>query len=349
MFDSNLSDEDREKLARLAVQEAGMHPTLFLPSDKPGLQSDDSMAEAGRKVLAYYFARMQEQEAPVREGQQNKDAIHDMRVATRRLRSALDIFGGFYRTSALRPFAKELRKVARSLGAVRDLEVVRAKAEDHAATSSSVEADLNDQGFQALLKNWQEQFDAATTDLIETLDSHQYAEFLADFAQFVTNPGKAALEMADKAQPHLVCHVAPLLIYERYEAVRAYETVLDNAPLDTLHALRIAAKGLRYTLEAFTEILQPEAKSVISAAKAIQDHLGELQDARVAVDLMHDFIAASRETSKTHQHQPIAGVLSYMAIRESDKQELLNTFAQGWEAFTHPDIRRALALTVSVL
>src|SRR5437870_6198022 len=115
MVDSNLSEEDREKIAHLAIQEAGMHPTLFLPSDKPGLQPDDSMAEAGRKVLAYYFARMQEQEPSVREGHQNKDAIHDMRVATRRMRSALDIFGAFYRGSAIRPFSKELRRVARSL------------------------------------------------------------------------------------------------------------------------------------------------------------------------------------------------------------------------------------------
>ncbi len=110
-----------------------------------------------------------------------------------------------------------------------------------------------------------------------------------------------------------------------------------------LHALRIDAKRLRYMLEAFEEALGTEAKRVIDAAKALQDHLGDLQDARVAITMMQAFVEGTDETQST------AGVLKYMAVRENEKQQLLSAVGQTWQAFAQPDVRRALALAVSSL
>lgn len=308
--------------------------------DKPGISADDPMSETGRKVLAYYFARMHAEEEKVR-AENTSDPIHDMRVATRRLRSALALFSPFYHKRAIKPFRKTLSEVADALGAVRDMDVFRHKTQEYA--ESLPEADR--EGLQPLLDDSQGQIDEAYKILIDILDSHRYQRFLTTFADFVTLPEKGARPLADQDQPipYRVRHVIPPLVYEKYAAVRAYEPALEGASLDTLHALRIDAKRLRYALEAFEEVLGPESKPAITAVKALQDHLGDLQDARVAGLHMMNFIQVASE------HASTAAILQYMAAREAGKQDLLNTVAQAWEAFTQPDVRRALALSISVL
>ena len=95
---------------------------------------------------------------------------------------------------------------------------------------------------------------------------------------------------ADKPLPNRVCHLVPTLIYDRYQVVRGYETVIEDAPIETLHALRIDCKRLRYSLEFFREVLGPEAKDVIREVVIIQDHLGDLHDADVACSLLVGFL-----------------------------------------------------------
>ena len=84
--------------------------------------------------------------------------------------------------------------------------------------------------------------------------------------------------------------------------------------------LRIEAKRLRYTLEAFEEVLGTEPPKVIDAVKAIQDHFGDLQDARVANAMMNDFI------QEVDEHQSRAAVLQYMSVREEEKESRSRNF-----------------------
>jgi CHAD domain-containing protein len=125
--------------------------------------------------------------------------------------------------------------------------------------------------------------------------------------------------------------------------VRAYETALPGASLATCHKLRIEAKRLRYALEAFEEALGPEARSVIDSAKKLQDHLGNLQDARVAIAAIQRFMQEAGAQLSTE------GIAQYLTAREEEKHRLLSDIPQVWEAFTNPDIRSALALAVSIL
>jgi CHAD domain-containing protein len=181
--------------------------------------------------------------------------------------------------------------------------------------------------------------------LIQTLDSRRYARFVDDFAAFVSTPQRDALDMTGSArpEPYLVRHVAPRLIYDRYTTVRAYETAVPGAPLTTYHRLRIEAKRLRYALEAFEEALGPDVRHVIDSAKRLQDHLGNLQDTRVAIAAIQRFIQAADPQLST------VGIIQYLAAREEEKHRLLSDIPQVWEAFTTPGVRSALALAVSSL
>ena len=88
----------------------------------PGVQPDDLLAEAGRKVLRYHFTAMLRHEAGTRLGE-DSEALHDMRVATRRMRAAFEVFGEVFRPKVLKTHVKRLRTAGRTLGRVRDLDV----------------------------------------------------------------------------------------------------------------------------------------------------------------------------------------------------------------------------------
>ena len=140
-----------------------------------------------------------------------------------------------------------------------------------------------------------------------------------------------------------VRHVAPGLIYQQYGIVRAYETILETISLDALHELRIQCKRLRYMLESFEDAMGGDAKTVIDSAKGLQDHLGDLQDARVANQIMHEY------TLQVDERQPTSAVLQYMAVRETEMQTLLADLKHAWKTFSRAEVRRSLALAVSKL
>ncbi|HNL22169.1 MAG TPA: CHAD domain-containing protein, partial [Rhodocyclaceae bacterium] len=80
---------------------------------------------------------------------------------------------------------------------------------------------------------------------------------------------------------------APALIWEAYARVRAYEPLIADAPIETLHALRIEGKRLRYTLEFFSCLLPARRlKPYLATLNQLQDELGLINDHVTAIDLV---------------------------------------------------------------
>ena len=317
----------------------------------PGVLADDPMSEAGRKVLRFHFARMLRHEQGTRLGEDIEE-LHDMRVATRRMRSAFRVFGDFFEPQAITPLLKGLRRTGRALGAVRDLDVFMEKAQRYLDTlPPEQQANLD-----PLLDSWRSQRQAARQRMIAYLDGEKYGRFVEVFATFLETPGLGARPVPPgHPEPYLVRHVAPRLIYTRYEAVRAYEPVLDGAPIEVLHALRIDCKRLRYALEFFREVLGSEATEVIEEGVIIQDHLGDLHDADVADGLLRNFLdggapVAGKKAAAAPRRRVIApGVVAYLAVKQSELQSLIDAFPAAWERLNRPEVRHTLALAVSVL
>jgi CHAD domain-containing protein len=303
------------------------------------------MAEAGRKVLYLHFTRMLANEAGTRLGE-DLEALHDMRVATRRMRAAFDLFAPYYEPKALAPFAKGLRRTGRTLGAVRDLDVLLNKA---VAYQTALPPE-NSGALEPLLVYWQTRREVSRRQMLEYLDGASYRRFRDAFEVFLLSPGAGALPpRGDEIKPYQVRHLVPRLVMGRYEAVRAYEVVMPGAPLTTYHMLRIDCKRLRYALEFFREVLGPEAPSLIKQVTAMQDLLGELQDAHVAEGLLEEFLSQYRRKHKKEPGLPLEGVSGYLQAQRAIQAELLARFPEPWAAMVGPDFRRALGVTLAAL
>jgi len=310
----------------------------------PGALPDDHMSEAGRKVLRFHFERMLEHEPGTRLGEDIEE-LHDMRVATRRMRSAFGVFSPYFDPDALQPFLKGLRRTGRALGGVRDLDVFMEKAQRYRNTLPEEEQSSLD----PLLTDWKEQREAKRAQMLEYLDGKRYERFVRDFGEFLLTEGAGALPVpADEPVPHRVCHLVPTLIYNRYQVVRGYETVIEGAPIETLHALRIDCKRLRYSLEFFREVLGPEVEETIKEVVIMQDHLGDLNDADVACSLLVAFLEGWARAAQRERIN-VSGVTRYLVAKQNDLRELIESFPDAWQNFNRPEVRRNLALAVSVL
>jgi len=326
----------------------------------PPMLPDEAMSEAGRKAMYTHFLKMLANEAGTRSGE-DIEFLHDMRVSTRRMRAAYRIFADYYVAKTIAPFNKGLRRTGAMLGAVRDLDVLLEKAQAWEMASEERQADAtalaidgsppNARSLEPLMADWHTRREVARRQMLEYLDSPAYRRLVVEFQAFLTTPGAGALPVeAGAPTPYQVRHVAPRLIFTRYEAVRAYEPILDGAPLTTYHALRIDFKRLRYELEFFREVLGPETPGLIKSTVAMQDLLGALQDAYVAEGLIAEFLAAQKaKRKKRYASGELAGVEAYLETQRAVQQELVLGFPAPWAEIVGPDFRRTLALAVAAL
>ena len=319
---------------------------------KPGIQMDDAMSEAARKTLLFHFQRMVEHEAGTRAGE-NIEELHDMRVATRRMRAALQIFDGYLDPDTIRPFGKSLRRIGRSLGAVRDLDVFRVKTNKYI---DGLEVGRREE-LAPLLAAWQKEYDKARGELIAYFDGEKYQRFKETFGEFLRSPGKAAAPVVSREDvpvPYRVRHVLPRILFEGWGSVRAFDEWMagENVALTRYHQLRITSKGLRYALEFFAETLSADAAGLIEQMKGLQDYLGDLQDGVVACNILREFLTWG-EWKREPQAQPAPGevivapgVAAYLAARQTEIQELVKGFPPIWEAICSPEFNRRLVALV---
>jgi len=296
-----------------------------------GLNPWDAMPTAARKVLSYWYRQTRAHEAGTRLGE-DPEELHDMRVATRRMRSALNLFRGYVTGPAIARVGERLRRAGAALGAVRDLDVAIARAEAFADEHEGLD-------LTPLLRRWRRRRDRARQALVRYLDSREYVRFQQSMAELLasleTEEGWARGTLA-------VGTLAPKMLYVQNAVVTGYGAVLDNAPVQLLHALRIDAKRLRYGLEFFREVLPDELQALIPVVVRLQDHLGELHDEYVAMTMID-------ETLRGHERaRSSAGALAYREACVAREQALEKAFGEAWKAFWAQKSRRLLKRQLAV-
>lgn len=313
-----------------------------------GVQPDDPLAEAGRKVMRYHFAQMLLHENGTRLGADIEE-LHDMRVATRRMRAAFEVFSEAFTEKAIKTHLKGLRATGRNLGRVRDLDVFMEKAHIYL---KKLPADRQAE-LEPLLHSWADEREKDRVIMVNFLDGSKYAEFKEDFLHFVSTPGAGARKLSSTdLLPSRAGDIAPILIYTRLASVRAFNSILETASLEQFHALRIEFKKLRYTVEFFREVLGEESKLVINDLKLIQDHLGDLNDAHVATQILRDFLTVwekEQDQLPVAQRKSPEPILAYLTFRYNELQRLMQSFQETWQHFNRPEFQQNLSQAVAGL
>ena len=219
------------------------------------------------------------------------DAVHRMRVATRRARSVLRAYRGVLDRAATDPIAAELRWLAAELGADRDREVLTQRL---TSGLDDLPAGLPAGPVRDRLRDWSRaRHEQARRRLLAVLDGERYLALLDALDELLSDPPLRAAATRP-ARPVLGTAVRR----ERRRLRRRLAEALRRPPgadRDTaLHEARKAAKRVRYAAEAAAPVLGKRAARTVSRAKRIQRLLGDHQDGVMARDLLLDLAAEAR-------------------------------------------------------
>jgi CHAD domain-containing protein len=208
------------------------------------------------------------------------DAVHQMRVATRRLRSALATFRPLLAAGAGDRLREELKWLGGALGAARDTDVMR---QNLSAAVEALPADLVLGPVQRRIDlHVAQAHDRAHASVRAALDSDRYLALIADLEEFLASPplttlaGRPAREQL-RRRVRTACH-------RLQRTVTALDDLTGSERDLHLHEIRKAAKRARYAAEAARALPGKDgkrAKAVASVMEAIQENLGDHQDAVV--------------------------------------------------------------------
>lgn len=194
------------------------------------------------------------------------EALHDMRVATRRLRSALRLFRAWLPPEAP-PLREQLRWLAGALGEVRDLDVQIERIEAFAEAEPDLEP------LAALLRIRR---DGARERMLAALDDPRYEALLGALEYL-------AASATEGDAPALT--EAPALLARQWRRFNRLARQLDaDSPDKDYHATRVVGKRLRYAVEFVAPLYGKRAGRMRAATTGVQDRLGAHQDAAVAIE-----------------------------------------------------------------
>jgi CHAD domain-containing protein len=145
-----------------------------------GLTADEPFRTAAGKILWTRFEEMMSFADTALEGK-DIEGVHDMRVGSRRLRAALELFRDVFPKSEYRPMLRGLKTLADALGQVRDLDVmIEGLQKDLAGRPPAQRLVLNE-----LRVETREQREQARADLRLTMDEFERTDFSRRFLAFV--------------------------------------------------------------------------------------------------------------------------------------------------------------------
>lgn len=272
------------------------------------------------------------------------DAVHQLRVTTRRIRALLRVFRACFEFGSLDHLRDELDWLGETLGRARDIEVLQALIGPEAEGT-------------ALAANLEGRHQDAMADVIEALKSSRFTHLVDESLHFVTTPPWA--EGANERERAFVRNllrkekrrIAKQVSRERKDALAGIDTAKDE---EELHEVRKTARRGRYSAETCRGI---RAWFAARRMEHLQDILGSHRDAVLSIAVIDEFpdesLVAARQRlvekadRKLHQYERLARHRAYRAevkgaVVKEEKPYAVEKSDEEWQATLSADEYRVL-------
>lgn len=311
---------------------------------------DEGACIFGAKVLIRHTKALSEEVAGLRSGGQDTELIHRARVASRRLRATLPLFADCLPRKTSKSWLKQISKVTKKLGEARDSDVQIEVLEKFQA---KIAEEQYQPGINRLLLRLRQQREKLQPPVLQAMDSLVDSQILDEIQDYCA-------PLADREgsvylyTPALYRHSFNT-IQQRLDTLLSFEDVVPHPEASQeLHQMRIAAKWLRYTLEAFAPLYANELKIFIDSVKEIQDLLGDLHDCDVWLEFLPQFIQEEQQRTleyygSTESMQLIEpGLERFRADRQQKRDNSYKTFAARWQQWKNEALWDKLRQTIQV-
>jgi CHAD domain-containing protein len=290
-----------------------------------GIDCDEVALQGIREVLNSRFKEMCDLRSEALDWT-NPAGVHDMRVASRRLRSALTDFMPYVRKRFLDHSLKDMKGIGDALGEVRDLDVAIGSLENLAGkTPDDVRNFLSE-----IVEEQKTSRRKKRKDLKQVLRRTQLKQIESDFA--------AAVDSAT-SEPQRKKRVSGEMSYEKLgrsilvghvkEIEKLSKGLYQPFDVESLHTLRIAFKGLRYSVEIFEPCWGRHLTTFAKRAAGLQTSLGKLHDCDVWIESFGERL--SRAKSQENKSDAIVWLLRhFVGLRTKHFKDTLGLWRK-WE------------------
>lgn len=306
------------KVARALAPRSLDAPDLTPPS---ALDIASTPTDVLRASISRSTARLLAHDPGVRLGGDAED-VHQARVATRRMRSDLRTFRAALDPGWDESLRDELKWLGTLLGAVRDADVLLERLAHQIAELDDVDPAAGER----LLDVLRAEREATRAELLVGMRSDRYLDLVdrllaaARSVPVSTDGADFELDLGD-------------LVAKPWKKLRDAVRALDRDPPDAqLHAVRIRAKRARYAAEAVAPAVGKSAKRFAAAVAAVQEVLGDHQDAVVAAQWLRDHAPADDGGAAF-----VAGLL--VGVEADAAEQSRDDWPAAWKAAARPDLR----------
>ncbi len=265
---------------------------------------------------------------------EDSECVHDLRVASRRLRSILPLLAACLGRKTCDRWRKQLRYLTRGLGKARDTDVQITCVQCFLDQEASAQ---ERPGVERLLLRLRQQRQALQESVLDALEQLVASRLIEEMEQTLT-PLVAAHQAGGAETPgHYVYRQLWKALRTRLKALQAYAPYVPQPECSTeLHAMRIAAKRLRYTMQACASLYPDALKVPVRTARALQTMLGDIHDCDVWAYDLPQFLAAERDRTLVYfgQVEPftplIPGILALQDNRQQYRAQRYQEFVAFW-------------------
>ncbi len=286
----------------------------------------------GAKVLYQHLSAMQAEVEGVKRSD-DIEYIHRMRVASRRMRSTLKIFKDCFSKAEYKAWMKSIRAVTRSLGQARDIDVQIKILKENLQNYAKP---MLKPGIKRLILRLRQKRQAMQGEVVQVMNRLEQDDTLGRIERWAAP--WLEKEPGDNQDSAELFQLASLNIRSCFEEMKAYDQqVRIESKMSELHEMRIHAKQLRYTMEAFEEIYGIPISPFINQTKRIQSLLGSIHDADVWLGMIPSFIEEEEQTitncfgNNRRLRRLLPGLNAFSADRKQSRDEKYQEFIAFWD------------------
>ncbi len=321
-------------------------------SMKPVSDSDlsNSICVYGAGVLLKHVQALIGEVQGVSVGAEDIEFVHRARVASRRLRASFPLFEDCLPHKHRAKWAKAIKNVTHALGQARDADVQIERLQNFCATQTDrrIIAGLN--RLDLRLHQQRDSLQAGLTEAMEKLSKANTLPTMSEHLQPIADL-QEEVYLYTPALYQRAFHA----IDQNLNAFLAYdEIVCQPEKVAELHAMRIQAKWLRYTLENLGPIYPDALKEYIQAVKKAQESLGEVHDCDVWLQFLPVFMAEEQQRTLNFFGNARSfsrlkpGLLAFQQECQSTRDRYYNNFVRDWSKWREQDLWKNLRKQTSL-
>jgi CHAD domain-containing protein len=295
------------------------------PADAPPrrltLYPGETVADAARKAITFGVESMILNQAAAEGG--DTEALHQLRVASRRLRASIELFSGAIYAAQLKIYRRDIAWIMGQAGEVRECDVTAELLKDRAA---KIEPELAE-SIAPLIAVLDARRKSQHAALYEALSAKRYRAFTAKMSRPAIKKIAGARTLGAAA--------SQLMRTIARSAMHFGGNIDNQAPALAFHKLRVRIKRLRYALEMLKAVGGKPQKKTLARLEELQESLGMYHDVTVASAWLHQYAETAAAPPKTVL--AAGALIQSLAGREA---KLRRRCIKAWRRFERSEAMR---------